>query len=108
MENMASAIQNYNTNLLKDAAAPTAKECSYRQKSNCPLAEKCLSLCLVYQAQVERSYINKLKIIMVLANKISKTVTTTILLLLKTKTKKKVQNSQNISTLRSRIAGGFK
>ena len=36
---MVSIIQNYNTNLLKDPVPSTAKECSCRQKSNCPLAE---------------------------------------------------------------------
>ena len=42
MQNMASLIQNHNTNLLKDPVTSTTKECSCRQKSNCPLAEKCL------------------------------------------------------------------
>ena len=45
MQNMASVIQKYQTNLLKDPVASTAKECSCRLKSNCPLAEKCLSEC---------------------------------------------------------------
>ena len=31
MQNMASVIQSHDTNLLKDTAAPTAKECSCRQ-----------------------------------------------------------------------------
>ena len=31
MQNMASVIQNYNTNLLKDPVVPTAKECSCQQ-----------------------------------------------------------------------------
>ena len=39
MQNMASIIQNHDTNLLKDHAAPIAKECSCRQTSNCPLAK---------------------------------------------------------------------
>ena len=47
---MASVIQNHNTNLLKGPAAPTAKECSCQQKSNCPLPEKCLSEWLVCHA----------------------------------------------------------
>ena len=58
---MASVIQNHNSNLLKDPVASTAKECSCLQKSNCPLAEKCLSECLVYHAQVDRSDINQTK-----------------------------------------------
>ena len=69
MQNMASVIQYHNTNLLKDLVASTTKECSCRQKSNCPLAEKCLSECLVYHAQVDRSDINQAKVIMVLAKK---------------------------------------
>ena len=59
MQNMASIIQKHNTNLLKDPVASTAKECSCRQNFSCPLAEKCLSECLVYHAQVDRSDINQ-------------------------------------------------
>ena len=59
--NMASIIQKHNTNLLKDTVASTVKECSCRQKSNCPLAEKCLSECLVSHVQVDRSHINQTK-----------------------------------------------
>ena len=58
---MASIIQSHNTNLLKDPIASTAKECSCQQKSNCSLTEKCLSECLVYHAQVDRSDINRTK-----------------------------------------------
>ena len=61
MQNVASIIQNHSINLLKDPVASTAKECSCRQKSNCPLAEKCLSECLVYHAQVNRLDINQTK-----------------------------------------------
>ena len=50
MQNMASVTQNLNTNLLKDPAAPIAKECSCRQKFNCLLAKKCLTECLIYYA----------------------------------------------------------
>ena len=57
----ASVIQNYNTNILKDPVASTAKQCSCWQNSNCPLAEKCLSECLLYHAQVNRSDINQTK-----------------------------------------------
>ena len=59
MQNMASVIQNHNTNLRP--VASTTKECSSRQKSNRSLAEKCLSECLVYHAQVDRSDINQTK-----------------------------------------------
>ena len=58
---MVSVTQNHNTNLLKDPVAPTAKERSCWQKFNCTLAEKCLSECLVYHAQVDRSDINQTK-----------------------------------------------
>ena len=61
MQNMASVIQNHNTNLLKDPVASTAKECSCRQKSNCTPAEKSLPECLVYHAQVDRLDINQTK-----------------------------------------------
>ena len=61
MQNMANIIQKHNTNLLKDPVASTAKECSCWKKSNCPLAEKCLSECLVYHEQVDRSDINQTK-----------------------------------------------
>ena len=61
MQNMACVIQNHNTNLLKDPVASTEKECSCRQKPNCPVAEKCLSECLVYHAQVDRTDINQTK-----------------------------------------------
>ena len=61
MQNMASVIENHNTNLLKDPVASTAKEYSSRQKPNYPLAEKWLSEPLVYHAQVHRSDINQTK-----------------------------------------------
>ena len=61
MQNMAGIIQNHNTNLLKDPVASPEKTRSCRQKSTCPLAEKCLSECLVYHAQVYRSDINQTK-----------------------------------------------
>ena len=95
-------IQNHKTNLLKDLVALTAKEFSCWEKSNFPLVEKCLSECLVYHAQVNRSDINQTKnvklnqTIMVLAKKNSKGVIKTIRLLLEIKVKKKGQNPQNI------------
>ena len=101
MQNMASVFQNHKTNLLKDLVALTAKEFSCWQKSNFPLAEKCLSE-LVYHAQVNRSDINQTKnvkpnqTIMVLAKKNSRGVIKTIRLLLEIKVKKKEQNPQNI------------
>ena len=58
---MASVIQNHNNNLLKDPVASTAKKCSCRQKSNCPLVEKWLSEWLVRHGQVNRSDKNQSK-----------------------------------------------
>lgn len=51
-------VQNYNTNLLKDPAVPTTKECSCLKNPNCQLGEKCLLECLIYHAQVNRSDTN--------------------------------------------------
>ena len=62
-------IQNHNTNLSKDPTALTTKECNCQQNSNCPLAEKFLSECLVYHAQVDRSDINQIKICYVTCEK---------------------------------------
>ena len=90
MQIVASVTKNHNTSLLKDPAEPTAKARSCRQKSNCPLAEKCLLECLVYHALVA-------KFIMVPVKITTKNVTTTIQLLLEIKVKKKVQNSKNLS-----------
>ena len=82
MQNMVQGvIQNHDNNLLKDPAALTANEFSYRQKSNCPIAEKCLLVCLVYHAYVDRSDISQIKIIMVLAKQNSQRVKRTIQLL---------------------------
>ena len=61
MQNMPNFIQNHNTVLLKSSVASTAKECSYRQKYNCSQAEKCLSECLAYHAEIDRSDINQNK-----------------------------------------------
>ena len=97
MQNMTSVIQKHNTNSLKDPVASTAKKCSCQQKSNCPLAEKCLSECLVYHAQADRSDINQTKHYYGTCEKNSKSVTTIIPLLLKIKAKKKVKNTRNIS-----------
>ena len=58
---MVSVIQNLNSNLLIDHSAPTVMECSYQQKFNSSLAEKCLSKCLVYYSQVDRSDISHIR-----------------------------------------------
>ena len=90
---MTSVIRNHITNPLKDLKASTAKECSCRQKYNCPLAEKCLSKCFVYHAQVDMSDSNQTKSYYGTCEKISNNVTTTTPLLLEIKINKKVQNS---------------
>ena len=61
VQNMPNFIQNHNTVLLKSSVASTAKECSYRQKYNCSQAEKCLSECLAYHAEIDRSDRNQTK-----------------------------------------------
>ena len=57
------------------------------------LSSKVLDKAECLMAEIE----TKLKVIMVLAKKISKNITTTIPLLLEIKLKKKVQNFRNIS-----------
>ena len=62
MPNMKSIIQNDNANLLSKHTTPViARSCSCRQKSECPLNNKCLSESLVYKAAVLQtlSEINK-------------------------------------------------
>ena len=62
MTNMKSVIQNHNANLLsKQTTLIAARSCSCRQKSECPLNNKCLSERLVYKAAVSQtpSQINK-------------------------------------------------
>ena len=54
MPNMTNAIRNYNTSLLKDPTPTDIKECSCRQKTECPLDKKCLSGYLVYNTLVDR------------------------------------------------------
>ena len=76
---------------MKDPVAPTAKERSCWQKFNCTLAEKCLSECLVYHAQVDRSDINQTKTYCRTCEKKFKERYNNHA------AKKKVQNSQNIS-----------
>ena len=61
MPNMASIIQNHNTSLLKDPTRTDIKQCSCRQKKECPFNKKCLSGYLVYNALVDRLDTNKTK-----------------------------------------------
>ena len=58
---MASVIQNHNTTLLKNPSPTETKECSCRQKPECPLDTKCLSGYLVYNASVDRLNTNETK-----------------------------------------------
>ena len=58
---MASVIRKHNTSLLKDPAPTDIKECSCRQKTECPLNKKCLSGYLVYNALVDLLDTNKTK-----------------------------------------------
>ena len=62
MPNIKSFIQNHNANLLSNHTTPVAEHsCSYRQKSECPFNNKCLSESLAYKAAVSQtsSQINK-------------------------------------------------
>ena len=53
---MKSVIQNHNANLPSKHNNPvTARSCSCRQKSECPLNNKCLSQSLVYKAEVSQT-----------------------------------------------------
>ena len=61
MSDMASVIRNHNTSFLKDPTPTDIKECSCRQKTECPLDKKCLSGYLVYNALVDRLDTNKTK-----------------------------------------------
>ena len=54
MPNMTNVIRNYNTSLLKVPTPTDIKECSCRQKTECPLDKKCLSGYLVHNALVDR------------------------------------------------------
>ena len=58
---MASVIRNHNTSLLKDLTPFDIKECSCRQKPECPLDKKGLSECLVCSASVDRLDANETK-----------------------------------------------
>ena len=82
---------------MKDPVASAAKECSCRQKFNCPLAENCLSECLVYHPQVDRSDINQTKNYYVTCEKNFKERYNNHITSFRNKSKEKVQNSPNIS-----------
>ena len=52
MPRMKYVIQKYNSKIMEDPKPTNNKTCSCRQKSDCPLNQKCLSECLVYNAVV--------------------------------------------------------
>ena len=56
MPNMKSVIQNHNANLLSKHTTPVAAcSSSCRQKSECPLNNKCLSESLICKAAVSQT-----------------------------------------------------
>ena len=55
MPNMKNVIQKHNSKIMEDPIPTNNKTCSCRQKSDCPLNQKCLSECLVYNAVVNTS-----------------------------------------------------
>ena len=60
MPNMKSIIENHNANLLSKHTTPVAaRSCRRRQKSECPLNNKCLSESLVYKVSQTPSQTNK-------------------------------------------------
>ena len=61
MPNMASVIWNHNSNLLEDSTPNDIKECSCRQKPECPLDKKWLSGYLVYNPSVDMLDTNEIK-----------------------------------------------
>ena len=61
MPNLLCVIWNQNTSLLKDHASTEIKECSCRQKTECPLDKKCLSGYLVYNILINWLDTNKTK-----------------------------------------------
>ena len=94
MPNLKSTIQNHNANLLSKNSTPVAaSSCSCRQKSECPLNNKCLSESLVYKAAVSQTPSQINKYYYGTCEKLSKNGTTIILLHLGIKANRKVRNS---------------
>lgn len=59
---MASVTQNHSNNLSKDLLLLKQQgNVAFAKKFSCSLAEKCLSECHVYNAQVDRSDINQIE-----------------------------------------------
>ena len=52
---MKNVIQKHNLNITENPKPTNNKTCSYRQKSDCPLNQNCLSECLVYNTVVKTS-----------------------------------------------------
>ena len=52
MKNMKNLIKLHNTKVLKNQENSEKRSCNCRVKSHCPLDEKCVQKCVVYQANV--------------------------------------------------------
>ena len=94
---MASVIRNHNTSLLKDPTPTDMKECSCRQKLECPLDKKCLSGYLVYNASTDRLDTNEIKNYFRNCEKNFKERCNNHTASLRNKSKKEALNSQNTS-----------
>ena len=55
MPSMKNVIQKHNSKIMEDPNPTNNKTCSCRQKSDCPLNQKCISECLVYNAAAKTS-----------------------------------------------------
>ena len=52
---MKNVIQKHNSKIMEDPKPTNNKTCSWRQKSDCPLNQNCLSECLPYNTVVNTS-----------------------------------------------------
>ena len=52
MVNMINLIKQHNARVLKNKELMEKRSCNSRAKGNCPLDEKCLHECILYQANV--------------------------------------------------------
>ena len=57
MQNIKSAINNHNMEFLNNTTE-IEKNCNYRNKNNCPLAGKCLTPNIIYEAQITSNQLN--------------------------------------------------
>ena len=99
MDNMTNIISSLNKRVTNSENETNGKTCSCRNKSNCPLDNKCLTNKVVYKAEVKTNDgINELstKVISVLVRQSLTPGTTTIQYLLKTGHTKMIPNFRNI------------